>query len=76
MERRTFMALVSGGFLAAPLVAEGQKPEKSEVAKSSTASTRFKAPPSQLSFHSRSCTDTKLAQFRVGNTSESTVPAE
>jgi putative tryptophan/tyrosine transport system substrate-binding protein len=28
MERRTFMTLVSGGLLAAPLVAEGQKPEK------------------------------------------------
>jgi hypothetical protein len=25
MERRTFMALVSGGLLAAPLAAEGQK---------------------------------------------------
>jgi putative ABC transport system substrate-binding protein len=28
IKRRTFMALVSGGLLAAPLVAEGQKPEK------------------------------------------------
>jgi hypothetical protein len=27
MKRRTFMALVSGGLLVAPLAAEGQKPE-------------------------------------------------